>query len=371
MNKLIIATRFLVVVTFLNILAVNTAFSHTTALSEKAYKPSVPSFSEQDIRERLDNISSVIDINYTSEVGRRIKEYTVSYRKAGEQILGRVDLFFPLFEKEIHERNLPDELKYVAVVESNLKPSATSNLGAAGLWQFMSSTGKMKGLKINHAVDERRDPVKSTKAALEYLNDLYCEFDDWTLAMAAYNCGPGNVRKAIRRGGSYNYWDIRRFLPRETQNYVPRIIAAMYLMQYYHYHNLTPRIVDNDIKYTISIADGKKHNFYQLAKDLDLPYRTLKDLNPQFRSSYIPKNDGSYALVIPRTKYEDYLKIYDQQAYNDLIEQRRQRRLSRLAEIQKMMEKDKVEPLTDIETLEPKKLVADVSMQAPRQTNSL
>ena len=119
MNKLIIATRFLVVVTFLNILAVNTAFSHTTALSEKAYKPSVPSFSEQDIRERLDNISSVIDINYTSEVGRRIKEYTVSCRKAGEQILGRVDLFFPLFEKEIHERNLPDELKYVAVVESN------------------------------------------------------------------------------------------------------------------------------------------------------------------------------------------------------------------------------------------------------------
>ena len=371
MNKLIIATRYLVVVTFLNIFAVNNAFSHTTALSEKAYKPSVPSFSEQDIRDRLDNISSVIDINYTSEVGRRIKEYTVNYRKAGEQILGRVDLFFPLFEKEIHERDLPDELKYIAIVESNLKPTATSQLGAAGLWQFMSSTGRMKGLKINHAIDERRDPVKSTKAALEYLNDLYCEFDDWTLAIAAYNCGPGNVKKAIRRGGSYNYWDIRRFLPRETQHYVPRIIAAMYLMQYYHYHNLTPEMVDKDIKYTVSIADGKKHNFYQLSKDLDLSYRTIRTLNPQFRSSYIPKNDGTYSLVLPSSKYEQYLKLHDYEKYNELIEQRRQRRLHRLAEIQKMMEKDRVEPLTNIETLAPQKLIAGASMQQPAKSKDL
>lgn len=356
MNKLIIVARYVAMVTFFNLMTLNLGWSHVTALSEKAYKPHIPSFSEQDIIDRLDNISSVIDINYTYEVGRRVKEYTVNYRKAGEDILGRVDLYFPLFEKEIHKRKLPEELKYIAVVESNLRPTATSRLGATGLWQFMSSTGRMKGLKINSTIDERRDPVKSTMAALDYLNDLYCEFDDWTLAIAAYNCGPGNVKKAIRRGGSYNYWDIRPYLPKETQKYVPRIIAAMYLMQYYHYHNLTPRTLDKDLKYTVCINDGKKHSFYKLSKDLDMSYELLRKLNPQFKSNYVPKNDGSISLVIPRSKYEEYLKIYDLESYNALVENRRQKRLDRLSEIQKMMEKDKVEPVTQIQAIPPKQV---------------
>ncbi len=351
------------IVTFLSFLVVPQAFSHTTNRSEKAYEPSVPHFSEQDIKDRLDNLSSVIDINYTSEVGRRIHEYTVSYRQSGEKILGRVDLFFPLFEKEIHARKLPDELKYIAVVESNLKPTATSSTGATGLWQFISSTGRMKGLTINSTVDERRDPIKSTKAALDYLNDLYCEFDDWTLAIAAYNCGPGGVRKAIRRGSSYNYWDIRSYLPKETQKYVPRIIAAMYLMQYYHAHNLTPDIVDKDLKYTVAITDGKKHNFYQLSQELDLSYRTLKALNPQFKSNYIPKNNGHFALVVPKSKHEAYLQVHDQDAHHKLLEKRREQRLSRLSEIQKMMEKDRVEPLNNLEVIPPQKVYSQIVMR--------
>jgi len=372
MNKLIIITRSLVMVTLFTILSASPGHSHVTDRSEEMYKPEVPSFSEKDIKNRLDNLSGVIDINYTSEVGRRIKEYTVNYRRAGEDILGKVDLYFPLFEKEIHKRKLPDELKYIAVVESNLNPTAISNLGATGLWQFMSATGRMKGLTINSVIDERRDPVRSTQAALEYLNDLYCEFDDWTLAIAAYNCGPGNVRKAIRRGGSYNYWDVRRYLPRETQNYVPRIIAAMYLMQYYHYHNLSPRLIEKDRKYTVAIDDGRKHSFWRLSKDLDMSYKLIKDLNPQYKSNYIPKNDGKYKLVLPRAKYEDYLREYDMVAYKNLIESRRQQRLKRLAEIQKMMEKDRVEPLNNIEAIPPRQVfsAAETAVSPPLASRS-
>lgn len=364
MNKIIIVTRILVIVTSLNFLTFSEALGHISERSEEVFKPEIPHFSEQDIIDRLDNISSVIDINYTYEVGRRVKEYTVNYRKAGEEILGKVDLYFPLFEQEIHKRNLPDELKYIAVVESNLDPTATSRLGATGLWQFISSTGRMQGLKITSTIDERRDPLKSTQAALDYLFDLYCEFDDWTLAIAAYNCGPGNVRKAIRRGGSYNYWDIRSFLPNETQKYVPRIIAAMYLMQYYHVHNLSPRSVEMDMKYTVKINDGRKHSFYTLSKDLDVSVNLLKSLNPQFKGNYIPKHDGSYNLVIPRSKYEEYLRNYDIVAYKNLIESKKQKRLNRLAEIQKMMQKDRIEPLTQITAIPPKQIFSVASIEA-------
>jgi len=344
------------IITFL-ITCVNIiGYSHTTPSMESDIYSTVPSFSDQDIKDRLENISSVIDLNYTDEVGRRIREYTVNYRKAGELILGRVDLYFPLFEKEIHLRNLPDELKFVAVVESNLEPTAKSKSGALGLWQFIRSTGKEQGLKMNSYVDERKDPEKSTKAALEYLSKLYERFDDWTLAIAAYNCGPGNVRKAIRRGNSKNYWDIRKHLPRETQKYVPRIIAAIYLMQYYHYHNLTPTSMDQDLIQTISISDGKKHNLHTLASDLDVEYSVLKYLNPQFKTKYIPENKGRYSLVIPRSKYETYLKQYDSISYALIVEKRKSRKLQVEEEKKEMVRKRIVEALQEIEAVEPKSL---------------
>ncbi|MDA8692533.1 lytic transglycosylase domain-containing protein [Saprospiraceae bacterium] len=280
-------------------------------------------FSVQDIKERLNNISSIIDINYTPEVGRRIKEYTVNYRVSGENILGRVDLFFPIFEKAIQEKNLPDDLKYVAVVESNLEPTAMSKSGASGLWQFIKSTGKMQGLEINNYVDERRDPEKSTAAALDYLSYLYNKFDDWTLALAAYNCGPGNVRKAIRRsGGSKDYWVIRKHLPNETQKYVPRIIAAMYLMKYYHEHNLQPTLPKTELVNTMKINDGIGHSFKELANALDVDYKTLKYLNPMYKTKSFPKNDGRHTLIIPASRKMMYWSKYNLDAYRKVIAQK-------------------------------------------------
>jgi len=290
--------------------------AHMVIGSPPSHKENASLFSVADIKDRLNNISSIIDINYTPEVGRRIKEYTVSYRVAGENILGRVDLFFPIFEKAIQEKNLPDDLKYVAIVESNLVPTAMSKSGASGLWQFMKATGRMQGLEINKYIDERRDPEKSTAAALEYLSYLHDSFGDWTLAIAAYNCGPGNVRKAIRRsGGSKDYWVVRKHLPNETQKYVPRIIAAMYLMKYYHAHNLRPASQEADVKNTMKINDGRGHSFKKLSEQLDVDYATLKYLNPMYKTRSFPKNDGRHTLVIPASRKMTYLSIYNPEAY--------------------------------------------------------
>ena len=338
----------------MSIFTTNCLLANVSERSEAAYSPKVERISDQDIKSRLNNMSSVIELNYTEEVGKRIREYTVNYRRAGERILGRVDLFFPLIENEISRRNLPDELKYVAVVESNLEPTARSKSGAVGLWQFIKSTGRMQGLKIDNYIDERKDPEKSTIAALDYLTYLYERFDDWTLAIAAYNCGPGNVSKAIRRSGSTDYWEIRNYLPRETQKYVPRIIAAFYLMQYYHVHSLVPDSVDEDLRYTKKINDGKGHNFYTLARDLEMTYSELKSLNPQFNTKYFPKNKEHLSLVIPKSKYEKYLEIHDIDAYQELISkqqrEREQRQKEKLAAQRQTM---LVEPVEIIKVIAP------------------
>ena len=217
------------------------------------------------------------------------------------------------------KRNLPQELKYVAVVESHLDPHAKSKSGAAGLWQFMPPTARRQGLDIDRYIDERQDPIKSTGAALNYLAELYDQFGDWTLAVAAYNCGPGGVRKAIRKSGKSDYWSIRGYLPKETQKYVPRIIAAIYLMQYYHEHNLIPLSVDGELKYTSQIADGKGHRFSTLAKDLDMELKDLKLINAQYVTNEFPKNGGNRFLNIPAEKLEKYLELYDPEAYKEML----------------------------------------------------
>ena len=322
MNKFSVAITQMMAIIYLTILSPTIGLAHTHPDVDKDYKRPVPRFSEEQIKDRLDNLSTVMDIQYTSEVGRRIKEYTISYRPSGERLLGKVDLYFPLFEEEIARRNLPDVLKFVAVVESHLDPTAESKSGAAGLWQFITSTAEHKGLTIDKYMDERKDPVKSTQAALDYLTDLHDQFGDWTLAMAAYNCGPGGVRKAIRRSGSREYWKLRSHLPKETQKYVPRIIAAMYLMQYYHEHNLEPQQVSDDIKYAHIITDGRGHSFNKLSKALDVDYNVIKKMNTQFTTDHFPKNLGNLSLRIPMDKYEKYLEIYNVPAYLKLVEAR-------------------------------------------------
>ena len=196
---------------------------------------------------------------------------------------------------------MPTDLKYLSVIESGLKPSATSRSGAAGLWQFMKPTGKMLGLKINSTVDERRDIEKSTRAAADYLKQLYDRFDDWTLAIAAYNCGPGNLRKAIRKsGGKTTYWEIQQYLPRETREYVPKFIAMSYMMNYYYEHDLIPALVGEELVNTSSAKVFEKMNLKNLSSELSIDFEVVKTLNPSYVTNYIPHTvDGKYNLVLP------------------------------------------------------------------------
>jgi membrane-bound lytic murein transglycosylase D len=253
------------------------------------------------IEDRILSLDCSIEIRYSSEVKKRINQYVIRQRKMSEVLIGRSKIYFPTFEQILKEKGLPTDLKYLSVVESGLKPAATSRSGAAGLWQFMRPTGKMMGLKISRNVDERRDVVKSTKAAADYLLKLYNQFDDWTLAIAAYNCGPGNMRKAIRKsGGKKSFWEVMKYLPRETREYVPKFIAMTYVMNYYYEHDLTPSTPNQDLINTSTAKVYESLNLNTLSKELDIELATMRTLNPSFIRNYIPKTeDGKYNLVLP------------------------------------------------------------------------
>ena len=257
--------------------------------------------SDRTIESRIFSLGSSVDVKYNSEVKRRIRQYTVKQRNMSEILLGRSSIYFPLFEDVFRSKGLPLDLKYLSVVESGLRPIATSRSGAAGLWQFMRPTGRMMGLEINRTIDERRDVEKSTEAAADYLLHLYDRFDDWTLAIAAYNCGPGNLRKAIRRsGGKKNFWEIEKYLPRETREYVPKFIAISYVMKYYYEHDLVPEIPNECLTNTTKAKVFEKINLNTLSKELNIDIEVLKTLNPTYVRNFIPKTEeGTYNLVLP------------------------------------------------------------------------
>jgi membrane-bound lytic murein transglycosylase D len=212
------------------------------------------------------------------------------------------DYYFPMFEQMLDKYGLPLELKYLPVIESALNPVAVSRVGATGLWQFMLKTGKGYGLEINSLVDERRDPIKSSEAAARYLKDLYTIYQDWNLVIAAYNCGPGNVNKAIARsGGKRDYWEIYFHLPRETRGYVPAFIAANYIMNYYADHNICPVRI-NDYVALDTVHVNEEIHLQQISDILDIPLTELRRLNPQFKRDIIPGNYKSYALNLPTKK---------------------------------------------------------------------
>jgi membrane-bound lytic murein transglycosylase D len=250
--------------------------------------------------QRLQNIDSYIDLSYNQTVKNFIALYTVKRRKQVEIMLGLANYYFPIFEEALDKYNLPMELKYLPIIESALNPAIRSRANAVGLWQFMYGTGRMYKLAINTFVDERCDPVKATDAAVKYLRDLYRIYQDWHLVIAAYNCGPGNVNKAIRRsGGARDYWTIYYRLPRETRGYVPAFIAAAYVMENYQNHNIQPRYPDFPI-----VTDTMKINdllhFKQVSEILNIPIEELRVLNPQYRRDIIPaKKDKPYILKIP------------------------------------------------------------------------
>lgn len=266
------------------------------------------------VKERVLGLNTCIEKKYTPEVQKRINNLTKN--RATSVMLGRVSIYFPMFENVLREKGMPDDLKYLAVLESGLSPHATSSVGAAGLWQFMKPTGRMQGLKINSVVDERRHPVKSTYAAADYLQYLYDKFGDWTLAIAAYNCGPGNVRKAIKRsGGKKTYWEIHKYLPKQTRHYVPKYLAYMYVMNYYHEYNIMPDMPNEELLHTASAKINSKTNLKRVSLDLGLDYKTVKILNAQFIKGYIPRNDGKYTITLPEQHLYTYadrnqLEIY-------------------------------------------------------------
>ncbi len=250
---------------------------------------------------RLQNIVSPIELSFNGVVKSYIKVYTERRKDKMEEILGLSDYYFPIFEEILDSYNMPVELRMLAVIESALNPNAVSRVGATGLWQFMYGTGRMYKLEVNSFVDARKDPIAATHAACRFLRDLQKIYGDWTLAIAAYNCGPGNVNKAIRRsGGKRDYWAIYYHLPRETRGYVPAFIAATYAYTYYKEHRLTPQIIDMPFAVD-TIQVNKMLHFQQVSEMLNVPVETLEQLNPQYRRGIIPAKNKSYTLTIPQT----------------------------------------------------------------------
>ncbi|MDE7179919.1 MAG: transglycosylase SLT domain-containing protein [Muribaculaceae bacterium] len=267
--------------------------------------------SDAVIRDRLSKLNTVIEMPFNQIVRSYIDRYTSKNRAGVAAMLGLSLYYMPIFEQALEEEGLPQELKYLPVIESALDPNAVSHSGASGLWQFMVSTGKGMGLEVNSLVDERRDPYLSSKKAAQYLKSLYSTYGDWSLAIAAYNCGPGTVNKAIRRAGgdpkSHDYWSIYYFLPSETRGYVPMFIAANYVMNYYQYHNISPVLATKPLV-TDTLMIGKRVHFNQISKVLDIPLDELRVLNPQFRADIIPGHDEKfYTLVLPSQQIHAYI----------------------------------------------------------------
>ena len=208
------------------------------------------SLAESAVMERLADLNLPVEVRYTPTVRSRIRQYLVEGSRDSEIILGRTAMYFPVFEHYLRLYRLPEALKYLPIVESTLRARATSHAGASGLWQFVPATARSMGLKVNGTVDERLDTYRATEAAVKMLAALHKEFGDWGIALTAYNCGPGNVRQAIRLAGRRDYWAIQRYLPRETQRYVPAFIAAAYLVNYYQHHGLHPDFPVYDLQET-------------------------------------------------------------------------------------------------------------------------
>lgn len=273
--------------------------------------PEGPKVSDSVYIDRLSRIPSIIEMPFNDVVKKYIEAYTGRLRNKVSLMLAASNFYMPMFEEALDTYDLPLELKYLPIIESALNPKAQSRARAAGLWQFMLRTGKIYGLESNSLVEERFDPVKSTWAAARYLKELYSIYKDWNLALAAYNSGPGNVNKAIRRaGGSTDYWQIYPFLPRETRGYVPGFIAVNYIMTYYCEHGICP--MDSELPLVSdTVHIHRDLHLEQVAHVCDIDLEQLRSLNPQYKKDIVPGNSKVYALRLPNNMASTFIERQD------------------------------------------------------------
>ena len=278
-----------------------------------------PVYSREDYVNRLSRLPTVMEMAHNDVVQKFIDRYTGRLRHSISYMLGASNFYMPIFEEALEMYQLPLELKYLPIIESALNPKAVSRVGATGLWQFMIGTGKQYGLQVNSLVDERRDPVKSSQAASRYMRDLYRIFGDWNLVIAAYNCGPENINKAIRRAQAANkgsmvnvkdYWHIYPYLPRETRGYVPAFIAANYIMTYYSQHNICPMKTRLPAKTDTVMVDRNIH-LEQIAEVMGLDIDLLRSLNPMYRRDIIPGASEPSPVRLPQTEVSRFIDLQD------------------------------------------------------------
>jgi membrane-bound lytic murein transglycosylase D len=286
----------------------------------------IPVYKDEVYAKRISKIQSPIALAYNQQVKEYIDLYAVRKRGLTERVMGLSNLYFPLYEEILDKNDLPLEFKYLSIVESALNPLAVSRMGATGLWQFMYQTGKMYNLKVNSFIDDRKDPIKATEAACQYFKDMYSIYHDWLLVIAAYNCGAGNVNRAIvRSGGKMNFWDISKYLPKETRGYVPAFIAVTYLMSYTTEHNLTaiPPVISFFEADTVLVE--QRVSLRDIAAAIDVPYDLMAYLNPIYKKGIIPDGEESYVLRLPVNKINIYLanvdKIFNQENQSSFAEE--------------------------------------------------
>lgn len=283
-----------------------------TVLDYEADRDGGSPLNDEVILDRLSRMPTIIEMPLNTPVRNAINFYANRKKQLVENMLGLSLYYMPIFEEALERHGLPQELRYLPVIESALVPTAVSRAGAAGLWQFMSPTAKDLGLEVNSLVDQRRDPYLSSEAGARYLKQLFNTYGDWSLAIAAYNCGPGNVNKALRRAGDgkHDFWEIYPFLPAETRNYVPAFIAANYIMNYYKEHDISPALARKPL-IVDTVHVSRRVHFEQISDVMGIPVAEIRALNPQFRADIIPGDIHPYSLVLPSLQVYAYVANED------------------------------------------------------------